>query len=308
MAEYFTYNALPPKEDPAMTQPGPLAVDKETFEKMMKAKQENGPGYWTVMREVFAKDFAELPKQRFKVWASTMTVPFMARSRFIEYINVVTSWASVNQTVRDALIDTGVGMTADDYQLYRVFDDFPTTMNRVQHMAHLAINGWGPDELSKLDTIVELGGGIGDMADIVCKMGFKGKYIIYDFPEVGAIQKWYHDELGHDNIVHTSDLNDLVDADLCIATWSFTEIPLDLRDQVMEKIGNTKNWLIAYSNQIFGIDNDKYIRETFVPQIEEYSEISYTDIPFMPWDGGAKYLSAKYIEQTENIEHNEQGE
>ena len=67
MAEYFTYNALPPKEDPVMTQPGPLASDQETFNKMMKAKQENGPGYWPVMREVFAKDFAELPKQRFKI-------------------------------------------------------------------------------------------------------------------------------------------------------------------------------------------------------------------------------------------------
>lgn len=294
MTEFFQYKALGGQEDPRMTAPAPLASSKETFEKMMAAKQVNDGNYWSVMREVFAEDFEKLPKERFKVWASVMSVPFMTRARFTDYVGPVLMAQKKSEVVRDALEEPMIGLTEQDYPIYAMFDDYRTTMNRIQHMAHLIYCGWGPEELSELDTIVELGGGIGDMADIVYKLGFKGKYIIYDFPEVGAIQKWYHNELGHENIVHTSDLNDLVDADLCIATWSFTEMPLSLRDEVMAKIGQTKNWLIAYSNSIFGIDNDKYIRETFIPQIEEKRTIEYTDIPFMPWDGGAKYLSAKY--------------
>lgn len=295
MTEFFQYEAMPKREDPRMTTPAPIACTKENHEKMIRAKQINDGNYWKTMCEVFATDIEHLPMERFKVWASVMSVPFMTRARFTDYIGPVLMAAKASETVRNALEEQMIGYNGEaDFQHFSMFEDLPTTMNRIQHMAHLVLTGWGPYELSKLDTIVELGGGIGDMADIVYKLGFKGKYIIYDFKEVGQIQKWYHDQLGHTNIVHTSDVNDLVDADLMIGTWSFTEMPLDLREEIMGKIGGTKNWLIAYSNHIFGIDNDKYIRETFVPQIEENRTIEYTDIPFMPWDGGAKYLSAKY--------------
>jgi len=294
MSEFFTYSSLPKQEDPRMTMQAPIACTKENHDKMIRAKQVNDGNYWSTMCEVFAADIENLPMERFKVWASTMSVPFMTRARFTDYIGPVLLAAKANETVREALREVMIGYNGDaDFQHFSMFEDFPTTMNRIQHMAHLVLNGWGPEELSKLDTIVELGGGIGDMADIVNKLGFKGKYIIYDFKEVGQIQKWYHDQLGHTNIVHTSDLNDLVDADLMIGTWSFTEMPLDLRADIMGRIGNTKNWLIAYSNHIFGVDNDKYITEDFVPLFTEH-DIEYRDIPFMPWDGGAKYLSVKH--------------
>lgn len=291
MSEYFRYSTTP--ENPAMTAPAPLASNKYSYQKMMAAKQANDGNYWTVMREVFATDFENLPKERFKVWASVMSVPFMTRARFFDYFADVLPAAKNDHRIRFALEDPDIGITEQDRGIYNLFEDFTTTMNRIQHMAHLVINGWTPEKLAQLDTIVELGGGIGDMADIIYKLGFRGKYVIYDFPEVGAIQKWYHDQLGHTNIVHTSDVNDLFDADLMIGTWSFTEMPLDLRNEIMSKIGQTKNWLIAYSNEIFGIDNDKYIREEFVPLFTQH-DIEYTDIPSMPWDGGAKYLSIKY--------------
>ena len=292
MTEYFRYSTNP--ANPAMTAAAPLACSQETFDKMMAAKRANDENYWTVMREVFAEDFEKLPKGRFKVWASVMSVPLVSRGTFLEHATKVLPWID-HPNVRYALQDPDIGITQQDRHLYKVFDNFNTTANRIYHMFHLIENGWTPEKLEKLDTIIEIGGGIGDMADIVCKLGFRGKYVIYDFPEVGAIQKWYHDQLGHTNIVHTSELNDLFDADLMIGTWSFTEMPIDLRDEVMAKMGGTKNWLIAYSNLIFGIDNDKYIREDFVPLFTQH-DIEYTDVPFMPWDGGTKYLSIKYNE------------
>ena len=293
MSQYFRYSSMPKQEDPRMTGPAPIAYTKENHEKMIRAKQINDGNYWKTMCEVFATDIENLPMERFKVWASTMSVPFMTRAHFTDYICPVLVAAKTNETVCEALREVMIGYNGEpDFQHFNMFEDFPTTMNRIQHMAHLILNGWDPVELSKLDTIVELGGGIGDMADIIYKLGFKGKYIIYDFKEVGAIQKWYHDKLGYTNIVHTSDVNDLVDADLMIGMWSFTEMPIDLREKIMDKIGNTKNWLISYSNQIFGIDNNKYITEQFVPRFTNHN-IEYTDIPFMPWDGGAKYLSIK---------------
>ena len=224
MSEYFRYSTTP--VNPAMTAPAPLACSQETFNKMMAAKQVNDGNYWTVMREVFAEDFENLPKERFKVWASVMTVPFMTRARFFDYFTAVLPAAKEDPRIRYALEDPDVGITEQDRGIYNLFEDFTTSMNRIQHMAHLVLNKWTPDELAKLDTIVELGGGIGDMADIVYKLGFKGKYVIYDFAEVCAIQKWYHDQLGHTNIVHTSDVNDLFDADLMILERNPLEVDL----------------------------------------------------------------------------------
>ena len=66
-------------------------------------------------------------------------------------------------------------------------------------------------------------------------------------------------------------------------------MPFDLREQLLERIGESNNWLIAYSNQIFGMDNNKYIQKEFIPRFKNY-DIRFIDVPFMPWDGGTKYL------------------
>lgn len=294
MTEYFNYNT---NGIDAMTAPSPLWSDFDINSKfskqMIKAKEDNDENYWTLMREVFAHDLETLPLERFKMWASVNLIPFMSTNKNSNYIRIVLDAVSHDRIYLEALVENMIGLTKKDFNQFSIFNDIPTTMNRIQHLAHLIICGYTPEALAKMDTIVELGAGIGEMADIVYKLGFKGKYIIYDFPEVGQIQKWYHDKSGLTSIVHTSEIDDLVAADLCIATWSLTEMPLDLRDQIIGKIINTKNWLIAYSNLIFGIDNAKYIAEEFIPQFTKH-DVEYIDIPFMPWDGGTKYLTIKH--------------
>ena len=297
MTDYFQYN-VGIKSNPFMDAPAPLFSDKETADKMVRAKQLNDDTFWASMREVFAKDLETLPMERFKVWASTMTVPIMSRNRITTYMRIALDALELKAVdgptrTQIALTEPMIGMTEKDYPIYAVFDDFKTTMNRIQAFAHLQLNGISAADLERMDTIVELGGGVGDMADVIYKLGFKGKYIIYDFPELGKIQKWYHDELGLTNVVHTDNITDLVDADLCIATWSLTEMPMDLRDQIVDKIGNTKNWLIAYSNEIFGFDNDKYIRENLIPRFKVGYDTEFTDVPYMAWDGGTQYVTIK---------------
>lgn len=45
-------------------------INSENLQKMIRAKQINGPDYWPTMREVFAYDCAHLPLNRFRLWAS----------------------------------------------------------------------------------------------------------------------------------------------------------------------------------------------------------------------------------------------
>lgn len=269
-------------------------INSENSQKLIKAKTVEDQDYWSTLREVISQDCDTLPMERFKVWASVMNVPFMSEPRYADYIRISLNAIAENPLIANAVREPMIGMSEEDYRSrFKVFSDFPTTMNRIQCLCHLIVNGYTPEKLQSMETIIELGAGIGEMADVVYKLGFKGKYIIYDFPEISKIQRWYHTQLGHYNVVYTDKVEELEHADLLIATWSLTEMPLELRSEIMKHVDKTENWLIAYSNHIFGIDNKKYIEEDFLPLFDKEYETQFIDIPFMPWHGGTKYLNVK---------------
>jgi len=297
MSEMFSYTARPSSViDQRMIAPAPLFPDmnqnSEGMRKLVQAKQTNDENYWSTMREVFAHDAETLPLQRFKVWMSTLSVPLMSQARHSEYIRLGLD-AAQDPVYRDALTETYIGMTEQDHQMvFNMFSDFPTTMNRIQALGHLLFNGYDYEKIRSMKTIVELGGGVGDLCDTVYRLGFTGDYYIYDFPEISKLQEYHLTTAGHENVKFINSTDSLVAGDLVVATWSLTEMPLDLRDVVVDKLQDSKEWIVAYSNKIFGIDNDAWIKETFIPKMKNKTcEINALD--FMPWDGGTFYLTVK---------------
>jgi hypothetical protein len=297
MSEMFSYTARPSSViDQRMIAPAPLFPDmnqnSEGMRKLVQAKQTNDENYWSTMREVFAHDAETLPLQRFKVWMSTLSVPLMSQARHSEYIRLGLD-AAQDPVYRDALTETYIGMTEQDHQMvFNMFSDFPTTMNRIQALGHLLFNGYDYEKIRSMKTIVELGGGVGDLCDTVYRLGFTGDYYIYDFPEISKLQEYHLTTAGHENVKFINSTDSLVAGDLVVATWSLTEMPLDLRDIVVDKLQDSKEWIVAYSNKIFGIDNDAWIKETFIPKMKNKTcEINALD--FMPWDGGTFYLTVK---------------
>jgi hypothetical protein len=272
--------------------------DSFMAQEMILAKQCEDESYWPTMRRIFAHDFDTLPKERFKVWASVWNVPFVhshiPQEYVWQYMNALRT-SSDADTYAAAVEEPLIGCTAGDFRDYlSLFSDSMANATRVQHLSHLLICGYTPEILRSMNTIVEMGSGIGEMPDIIYKLGFRGRYIIFDLPEVSRIQQWYHQQLGHTDITYTSDPDQLDAADLCIATWSFTEMPLDLRARLMTRLNRSKSWLIAYSNTIFGLDNEKYMRETFVPSLKGRRYKTTTiPVPYMPWNGGTNYLSVR---------------
>lgn len=305
--EMFTYQAMPyaPQVDPRMTIPGPIWPDfnheSPVSQKMIRAKRVNDETFWTTMREVFAHDFNTLPMERYKVWASTLMVPTMSRDRITEYIRIALEDSAYNPTVRLALSEPLIGMTVDDFnQHYRVFDDInPMTMNRMIIYGHLKYltEGYPSHErstqvtqyLKSLNSIVEFGAGSGEALDVIRKLGFAGEYSIFDFKEMTDIQQWFHDKCGHRNTKYIHDVNELEPADLCIATWSLTEMPIADRAAVMQKLGDTRDWLIAYTDKIFGMENEQWIMNEFLPRFEDRQAI------IQPlWDNASKYVLVRH--------------
>lgn len=292
--DYRPFGAL----DEAALTPAPIFPDfdgkSEWSQKMLKAKQENGLDFWPITREVLAHDFETLPKHRFKVWASVWNIPILSRTKIHYYIKQVMkecATAPYGNLYEEALLDKGVGTLPADLKLLSLFDDAPITMNRLQMMAHLILTGMDK-KLASLQHIVELGGGIGEMTDVCYHLGFKGQYTTFDFPEVSAIQQYHHEALGlsKDVLGYVHEPSNLpTKADLAIATFSLTEMPFGLRAQILEQLEHVPNWLIMYSRNIFGYDNEKWIQEVFVPRFKNH-RIRFIEAPYMPWDGTSSYL------------------
>jgi hypothetical protein len=254
-------------------------------QKALKAKQVNGPDYWPTMREVFAYDCEHLPFPRFRSWASVHNVPLVTTGRVARFMGAAFKAAYEDEIVNYALKENWIGVPEGNEYVLRVADDFDTSMQRVQDVAHLVICGFTPEKLSKYNSILEIGGGYGDMCSVVHDMGFKGKYTIYDFPEVQKIQNYY---LSNQDIKanFVSDPADLEPADLVIATWSLSEIPLDFRDKIMEKIVTSENWLVMYQQKIFGtIDNSEYFKKWFADRTATYMHHNTTSA-----DGDNTYM------------------
>lgn len=88
-----------------------------------------------------------------------------------------------------------------------------------------------------LDSIVEFGGGYGAMARLVHRLGFRGRYMIYDLPEFSALQDFYLSGIGIPAMLKTTGddiFPDPLDADLLIACFSLGEVSPRLRDAFLE--------------------------------------------------------------------------
>ncbi len=141
-----------------------------------------------------------------------------------------------------------------------------TSHNTIHHLSHLTNFSISSNvELDKMNTIIEWGGGYGNMARICRKLIPHGTYIIIDVPVFSALQGIYLSTiLGEDSINVVSAENkikngkinivplskelinslNLVNADLFMSTWALTESSTYALDYVKSKSYFNSNYLL----------------------------------------------------------------
>lgn len=93
--------------------------------------------------------------------------------------------------------------------------------------------------IADLESIVEIGGGYGALCLMAKRMGFRGKYTIYDLPEFSALQQWYLDAAGVEGVTFATGKPPRFFSknqkyfDLHIGIYSLSEMPMDARDEVL---------------------------------------------------------------------------
>lgn len=89
------------------------------------------------------------------------------------------------------------------------------------------------NSINDFDSIIEFGGGYGAMARMVRRLGFSGRYTIYDFPEFSALQAYYLSNVGVSDVTTISDISDVIHHELVVALWSMSEAPIEDRDKFL---------------------------------------------------------------------------
>ena len=144
----------------------------------------------------------------------------------------------------------------------------------IQHGYHLIrLLEFTHINISELQFIVDFGGGYGSICRLFKNLGYTGKYLIYDLPIMCCIQEFYlknvflpsQGKQALDNLEWVS--GSIIDIEvrirdinhsLFIATFSLSECPYELRDNVESIISKFKYILIVYQPNFQEFDNIKY--------------------------------------------------
>lgn len=155
-----------------------------------------------------------------------------------------------------------------------------TSGNLLHHCYHLARFGdaTGIDP-ARRGFVVEFGGGYGSLCRVFHRRGFTGRYVIFDFPHFGALQRYFLRSAGipvfedvasfraADHGVFCVSTLEALDAvlpadrgdALFVATWSLSETPESLRTAIAARLGTIGAYLIAFQDRFNEMDNQAWL-------------------------------------------------
>lgn len=195
------------------------------------------------------------PRQ-FLTWdviAGTMFVPF---GRFVPIELAFLRQRSDWNRWRSAIQEPAAGLPFP-YPLYP-----RSSANAIHQAYHLCrLEDHTGLRVHSFRTICEFGGGYGSMCRITRSLGFSGEYLIFDLPELSALQQYYLEAVRADAVT-VSDPGQFACMTkhakgpcLFIATWSLSESPADLRQQIEDLIPGFDSILIGYQDRFGEQDN-----------------------------------------------------
>jgi hypothetical protein len=158
-----------------------------------------------------------------------------------------------------------------------------SSANLIHHAYHLAqFEEKSSLPITGLDFVFEFGGGYGSMCRLFHRLGFTGRYLIYDLPAFSAIQRFYLGSLGLPLVPLESFLNSAsgiacisepgqlervlqllrpTASSLFLATWSLSETPLDVRSWLVPLLTTFRSFLLAFQDAFGEVDNLSFFRD-----------------------------------------------
>jgi hypothetical protein len=120
--------------------------------------------------------------------------------------------------------------------------------------------------------ILEFGGGYGSFCRLAHRVGFRGKYLIFDLPEFSALQEFFLESVGvpllsrsgHSGVSCISRVDELErclegsSEWLLVGLWSLSEAPVSLRETLLGDGSKWGGYLISYQQKFGEVDNSAF--------------------------------------------------
>lgn len=183
--------------------------------------------------------------------------------------------------------------------------------NCIQHAYHWArFEEMTGLSMNDTDFIFEFGGGYGSMCRLAYRLGFKGRYLLYDLASYSALQQFYL-RLTEANLVSPESFTQGQNGILClsdlevlkrvlsnrgspqnpvfVATWSLSESPLDLRKIVLDMVSSFNAFLIGYQARFSEVDNVAFFQQW----CQSRCDVEWKDVLVEHLPRGSRYLMGK---------------
>jgi len=160
--------------------------------------------------------------------------------------------------------------------------------------------------VGSMGLVVEFGPGYGNLCRLVHRLGFKGRYVMFDLPELLILQRYFlrsenlpvttpeQFAAGQNGICFVSDPAQLaamlppagtVDRSMFAGVWSISESPPELRRRVLEAVAGFGAYLIAYQQRFGTTDNRAFFDEL----VQRLPDIAWQQTPVRA-QPGSMYL------------------
>jgi hypothetical protein len=280
---------------------------------------QEDPQYWEKVPYLFELEFAD--KEKLKTFKNNWFV-HQVPLYLISYDSVVHSYMTESlkmiienyddnqhRSLIDLCTEPKRGHTQKSYQqttktfnithrvkgkdyLYHVKDAGFLRSIRLHNVLQFELNTG--KHFKNYDIIVELGGGIGEFAKIAREVGFQGQYYNIDFTpmcEINMYNNEYDPRNSYVNMVSQLPKFPHDAKILFIGTWSFSELPVLYREEIVSTLPSTCDWLLTVQSTVMNVNNNRYFDQTFTPRLQN-KRVQKIDIPWHPFQGGNYYYFA----------------
>lgn len=269
----------------------------------LPAPRSEAEAIWRAPRQRFRQDVLTRSPRRFLRWPVLRPMykrdaPYIGQ--WLAYFRAHPEWQSRWQpAVRES--------TVGDPRPF--FDYWPSSGNLLSQAYHVCrfedVTG---ARLPDIDLLLEFRDGYGALCRLLHALGFRGTYVIFDFPEFSALQRFYlgahglpaaarpRREPGRPDIVTLStlgELDELLEGQspgraALVALWSLSETPLPLREAVMTRVAAFEMFAFGYQARFGDVDNMAWFRALRIRL--EADGIDCHDLPLQQDVGSMRHL------------------
>lgn len=259
---------------------------EELFRSLEAAGEERSPdGEWAALSdEIIAALRRHGARQFLRLPPIMRTVHPPMRSLGCRYWDYLGRSERFSADIQEALTESPVGqpLLSPHYPL--------TSPLLMQHGYHLVRLIESTDfDLAKIELVFEFGGGYGSFYRLLRNLGYCGRHLICDLPAMCAMQRFYLRNVfptgpqaeAPPNLEWVSGSSAgaagaleqriaVRSPALFVATWSLSEVPPSVRDEIAAVLPRFDYILCAYQRSFGGYDNARYFSslERALPQFK----------------------------------------